>query len=714
MDTLLYALARALVALLQALPLTWVARLGRGWAAALAYWLDARHRRVALRNLTLCFGAEKSPAELRALARENFRRIGENFACAVKTAAMSFDELRPHVEFVGNPRIVSPPAGQTPQSVVAAIGHFGNFELYARFGQFAPGLPVRHHLPRPAPAFPQPPAAIAARALRLPLLRAPLRCRSAQGLHEPARRHARPAGRPVRPAPCACPSSATTAPPPPRRPSSRCATIARCITGICYRVGLARWRIEAGAEIPTRENGQPRSTAAIMRDVNRAFEAAVRRDPANWFWVHSRWKPARQPPPDPKPPRPIPAATASAGPGARACRIADGAHSRDRPSSTLPPPPRRILVRGVNWLGDAVMTTPALQRLREALPEAHITLLTPEKLADLWQHHPEPRCGDDLLPGREPRGRSLAACARGTFDTALVLPNSPRSALEVWLARIPQRIGYARPWRNWLLTQAARPAPGQGADAQALRQRNEPPDPPARSPRRHPPLPAARPRCPSNSRLPSPGGRSGRESRTAPAELEVTAAKWHEAEEALLSDWRNQHAPPRPAMLSVGLIPARNTAPPNAGRPSASPPSRAKSPGQIGNCLWLAFGGAGDWQLCDDIARLAGGAVLNLAGKTSLRQLMALLKLCRVVLTNDTGPMHVAAALGTPVVVPFGSTSPELTGPGLPGDPRHRLLKSAAPCSPCFRRACPIDFRCMTGISPERVVEAVSQAISLP
>ena len=89
---------------------------------------------------------------------------------------------------------------------------------------------------------------------------------------------------------------------------------------------------------------------------------------------------------------------------------------------------------------------------------------------------------------------------------------------------------------------------------------------------------------------------------------------------------------------------------------------------------------------------------------------MALLKLCRVLLTNDSGPMHVAAALGTPVVVPFGSTSPELTGPGLPGDPRHRLLKSDAPCSPCFRRECPIDFRCMNGISVERVVEAVLSA----
>jgi KDO2-lipid IV(A) lauroyltransferase len=69
------------------------------------------------------------------------------------------------------------------------------------------------------------------------------------------------------------------------------------ITGICYRVGLARWRIEAGGEIPTRENGAPRPTADIMRDVNRAFEAAVRRDPANWFWVHRRWKPRKKSPP---------------------------------------------------------------------------------------------------------------------------------------------------------------------------------------------------------------------------------------------------------------------------------------------------------------------------------------------------------------------------------------------------------------------------------
>jgi KDO2-lipid IV(A) lauroyltransferase len=82
------------------------------------------------------------------------------------------------------------------------------------------------------------------------------------------------------------------------------------ITGVCYRVGLARWRIEGGADIPTHENGHPRSTAAIMLDVNRAFEAAALRDPANWFWVHNRWKPAKR-----RGPKPAAASPGSAAPG---------------------------------------------------------------------------------------------------------------------------------------------------------------------------------------------------------------------------------------------------------------------------------------------------------------------------------------------------------------------------------------------------------------
>ena len=187
---------------------------------------------------------------------------------------------------------------------------------------------------------------------------------------------------------------------------------------------------------------------------------------------------------------------------------------------TTPPPlspPRRILVRSVNWLGDAVMTTPALQRLREALPAAQITLLTHEKLADLWQRHPSLDAVMTFSPGESPW--SVARRLRAErFHTAVVLPNSPRSALEVWLARIPQRIGYARPWCSWLLTQALGPRPGKVHDAQAFGQRSEPPDPPARGrpvTRRRSP---ARPRRPSNPRLPPPGSHVGGESRTPPAE----------------------------------------------------------------------------------------------------------------------------------------------------------------------------------------------------
>src|SRR5580765_7067395 len=104
MDILLYWFARSLVALLQVLPLIWVARLGRA-GGGLAYRLDARHRRGALRNLTMCFGREKSAAEITALARENFRRLGENYACGIKTATMNFTELQPYVQFIGTEKI---------------------------------------------------------------------------------------------------------------------------------------------------------------------------------------------------------------------------------------------------------------------------------------------------------------------------------------------------------------------------------------------------------------------------------------------------------------------------------------------------------------------------------------------------------------------------------------------------------------------------------
>jgi len=106
--------------------------------------------------------------------------------------------------------------------------------------------------------------------------------------------------------------------------------------------------------------------------------------------------------------------------------------------------------------------------------------------------------------------------------------------------------------------------------------------------------------------------------------------------------------------------------------------------------------------------------VFNLAGKTTLRELCAGLSVCSVVLTNDSGPMHLAAAVGSRVVALFGSTSPELTAPGVPGDPQHTIMSVGVPCSPCFRRICPIDLRCLTGIQVQEVVDSVVKVDAPP
>ncbi|HEX9045648.1 MAG TPA: lipopolysaccharide heptosyltransferase II [Verrucomicrobiae bacterium] len=360
--------------------------------------------------------------------------------------------------------------------------------------------------------------------------------------------------------------------------------------------------------------------------------------------------------------------------------------------------PQRILIRGVNWLGDAVMTTPALLRLRERFPAAHITLLTPDKLADLWKSHPAINevipfiAGEDVFTvGRTLRGSK--------FDLALVLPNSPRSALEVFLAGVPQRVGYSRPWRNFCLTRTVANRPEavkmhkrKPAEVRALIGGQ---------------LPAARVTIPASAHqiheyLHLVAALGANPEPMAP-QLFVTPEEVGKA----LAKFRLPGAD-RPIF---GLNPGAEYGPAKRW-PATRFIEAAREIQRQTNCVWLIFGGKNDLPLAREIEsaiRHSSFVIHNVCGQTSLRELMALLKSCRVLLTNDTGPMHVAAALGTPVVAPFGSTSPELTGPGLPGDSRHSLLKTDVLCSPCFLRECPIDFRCMTSITVERVVAAVME-----
>ena len=369
--------------------------------------------------------------------------------------------------------------------------------------------------------------------------------------------------------------------------------------------------------------------------------------------------------------------------------------------------PQRILVRGVNWLGDAVMTTPALQRLREAKPGAHITLLTPKKLADLWRQHPALDAVETFEAGESAWsvGGRLRA---GKFDVGLVLPNSPRSALELWRARIPQRVGYARPWRNWLLTQTVGERPGavsmhKRSVAEINRLIREIPT------TRPNPLPADAHHIFQYLHLTAALGAKPEPLPPLLAVPDLALADFAVSfglkdEMRASAVWLAMHA-------GAEYGPAKRWPEDRFIKTALEIQKRFK-------CRWLVFGHQSEREAAARIIEGINNAqtieqpsAMNLAGRTNLGELCAGLKLCRALLTNDSGPMHVAAAVGTPVVAIFGSTSPDLTGPELPGDRRHLLLRANVPCSPCYLRECPIDFRCMNGIPVERAVKALVRAV---
>jgi heptosyltransferase-2 len=370
------------------------------------------------------------------------------------------------------------------------------------------------------------------------------------------------------------------------------------------------------------------------------------------------------------------------------------------PSVRANPAPARLLVRGVNWLGDAVMSTPALLRLREALPQTDITLLTHEKLEGLWENFPA--VNEVIAFAHDDSPWNTARKLREkNFDASLIFPNSFRSALEPWLAGIPRRIGGASQWRSWMLSEAVAPR----ADAVTMRKRT------VRevhelvggtSARGTGQVPASAHHVHQYLHLVSV---LGADPSVCAPQLFVGRAEQERVRAALFG--KTEDAGGRVAKW-FGLNPGAEYGPAKRW-PAERFIEAANLIHARTGCAWMIFGGAADQALAEKI-RAAVPSAVSVAGRTTLRELVVALSLCRVVLTNDTGPMHVAAAVGTPVVVPFGSTSPELTGPGLPGDARHSLLKADVPCAPCFLRECPIDFRCMKNISVERVVEAVCRA----
>ena len=364
------------------------------------------------------------------------------------------------------------------------------------------------------------------------------------------------------------------------------------------------------------------------------------------------------------------------------------------------PTPKHILVRELNWLGDAVMSTSALQRLRQAWPAARITVLSHEKLADLWKE--QPFVDDVVVFSKQQSVWTTARSVRGLqCDTGIVFPNSIRSALEMWLAGIPVRIGYVRPWRTLFLSHPVRPRQG----SIPMRKRSD------REVRRlvshgleSPVIPIGAHHLHDYIALTATLGAL---TNPLPPLIHVTEAEMRQAREQFGIGAGGQ-------TCWFGLNPGAEYGPAKRW-PTEHFVMAAVMLHKRTGCRWVLFGGPGDrdaaTQIASAIERQTGKAIItDLTGKTTLRQLAAALKSCELVITNDTGPMHLASAVGTPVVIPFGSTSPEMTGPLFATN--ARIIKATAPCSPCFRRVCPIDLRCLTEIEPDAVVAAALELLS--
>jgi heptosyltransferase II len=330
----------------------------------------------------------------------------------------------------------------------------------------------------------------------------------------------------------------------------------------------------------------------------------------------------------------------------------------------------KILIVAPNWIGDALLAQPLLARLRKKLPDVVIDALAPGWTAPVLRRMPEIddvidtqfAHGELKLAARWRLGRSLRP--RG-YDEAIVLPNTFKSALIPFFAEIPLRAGFAGESRYGLLNLVHK------LDEKALplmaeryaQLAEKPGDAPLR------PLPEVRLRV-DEANLLITLGRLGL-SRARPVAAFCPGAEYGPAKR-----W-----------------PARHFA------------ALAKKFAAQGHAVWL-FGSEKDRAIGEEIVRASDGAAVNLCGRTDLEGAIDLLSLAEVVVSNDSGLMHVAAGIGRPVVALYGSSSPEHTPPLAQGS---RVVRTGIECSPCFARECPLGhFKCMNDLAPERVLEEIA------
>ncbi|HEV8384584.1 MAG TPA: lipopolysaccharide heptosyltransferase II [Candidatus Acidoferrales bacterium] len=336
----------------------------------------------------------------------------------------------------------------------------------------------------------------------------------------------------------------------------------------------------------------------------------------------------------------------------------------------------KILVRLPNWVGDAVMSIPALEAIRARWPGAEIVLLGREWVSGLFQgqpwanrlfvfDHEGPHKG---VFGLERLARELRA---EKFDTAVLFQNAFQAAWLAWRARVPQRIGYARDTRSWLLTDAIRvPSAGEFPAHESFYY-----------------LELLR-RAGWLEHLPEVNRIS----------IQVSPEAMERAEESL----EQAGVPGAPRVVRVAMAPGAAY-----GSAKCWPAERYAALAdrliaEFGADVIL-FGSAGEREVVGTIAAAMKRQPVQLAGATNIADLPALYASCDLFIGNDSGAMHVAAAVGLPVVAVFGPTDPEGTAPVTPW---RTLVQHRVACSPCFLRHCPIDHRCMTRVEVDAVYSA--------
>jgi len=340
----------------------------------------------------------------------------------------------------------------------------------------------------------------------------------------------------------------------------------------------------------------------------------------------------------------------------------------------------RIVIRAPTWVGDAVMSLPALYELRRIFPEAHITVAAPPGTADIFI---DSDSVNEVVV--ESRGGLLSTFSQARewrkrhFDLAVIFQNSFGSAAVASLGRVPTRVGYATDRRSFLLT--------------------HPLTVPEWKDQRHESFYYLNIVAELERLLLGTSTVNEVEPQFA---LHVSEERKERARR-LLADHLADLTKPI-ALLCPGSINSRA---------KRWPPERyaalADRLAQAGMTVAL-IGSPGELSVSEEVAAHAESSPLILTGKSTVAEAVALISIADVLITNDTGPAHIGAALRTRTIVIFGPTNPLTT---YPMSPNAEIIRHPPDCAPCMLRDCPIDHRCMTAISPEEVFERTVARIGI-